>query len=86
MCLAVPGKVLSVSGSKSGDDPILRTGRVDFGGVVREVHLAYVPEAVPGDHVLVHVGVALTVIDEAEAGRVLEALNSLEAPADELAP
>lgn len=79
MCLAVPGKVLSVA----GDDPILRTGRVDFGGIVKEVHLAYVPEAVPGDYVLVHVGFAITVLDAAEAGRVREALETLEEPAGE---
>jgi len=79
MCLAVPGKVLSVA----GDDPIVRTGRVDFGGVVKEIHLAYTPEAGPGDYVLVHVGFAITVLDEAEAGRVREALDALEEPAGE---
>jgi len=82
MCLAVPGKVLSVA----GDEPILRTGRVDFGGIVKEIHLAYVPEAVPGDYVLVHVGFAITVLDAAEAERVLEALETLEEPAGEAAP
>jgi hydrogenase expression/formation protein HypC len=81
MCLAVPGKVLSVA----GDDPIVRTGRVDFGGVVKEIHLAYTPEAGPGDYVLVHVGFAITVIDEAEAEQVLEALRSLEEPIEEWA-
>jgi hydrogenase expression/formation protein HypC len=78
VCLAVPGKVLSVA----GDDPILRTGRVNFGGVVKEIHLAYVPEAGPGDYVLVHVGVAITVLDAAEADRVREALETLEEPAE----
>jgi len=73
VCLAVPGQILSVA----GDEPILRTGRVDFGGVVKEIQLAYTPEAVPGDYVLVHVGFAITVLDAAEAGRVLDALRDL---------
>jgi hydrogenase expression/formation protein HypC len=81
VCLAVPGKVLSVT----GDEPILRTGRVDFGGVVKEIQLAYVPEVVPGDYVLVHVGFAITILDEAEAGRVFQALDALGALADEAA-
>ena len=48
MCLAIPGRILSVA----GDDPILRVGRVDFGGIVKEINLAYVPEAGIGDYVL----------------------------------
>ena len=78
MCLAIPGKVLTVS----GDDPILRTARVDFGGVVKEINLAYTPEAGIGDYVLVHVGFAITVIDEAEAEKVfvhLERIGEIEA-------
>ena len=70
MCLAIPGQVLSIA----GDDPLMRTGRVDFGGVVKEINLAYVPEARVGDYVLVHVGFAIAVIDEAEAERVFEHL------------
>lgn len=81
MCLAVPGRILSVAGA----DPLLRTGRVDFGGVVKEIQLACVPDAVPGDHVLVHVGFAITVIDEAEAGRVFQALRDLGELAQEAA-
>jgi len=73
MCLAVPGLVLS----KSGDDPLTQTGRVDFGGVVKEISLAYVPEAGPGDYVLVHVGFAITVIDEAEARRIFTHLREI---------
>ena len=73
MCLAVPGQVLSIS----GDDPILRLARVDFGGVVKEINLAYTPEAVVGDYVLVHVGFALTVIDAAEANKVFEHLERI---------
>lgn len=77
MCLAVPGRILDIS----GDEPILRVGRVDFGGIVKTINLAYVPEARVGDHVLVHVGFAITVIDEAEAERVfrhLEEIGELE--------
>lgn len=74
MCLAVPGRILSIS----GDDPLMRVGRVDFGGVVKEVSLAYVPEAAMGDYVLVHVGFAITVIDEVEAARVFECLGEIE--------
>ena len=63
MCLAIPGKLLNVS----GDDPLMRAGKVSFGGAVKEVSLACVPEAKAGDYVLVHVGFALSVVDEAEA-------------------
>lgn len=73
MCLAIPGRILSVS----GDDPVLRSGKVDFGGVAKEINLSYVPEARVGDHVLVHVGFALTVIDEAEAARVFASLQEI---------
>jgi len=73
MCLAIPGRILSVS----GDDPITRIGRVDFGGIVKEINLAYVPEATPGNHVLVHVGFAITVIDELEAASVFEYLREI---------
>lgn len=83
MCLAVPGKIVSVA----GDDPISRVGRVDFAGVAKEVSLAYVPEARAGDYVLVHVGFALTVIDEAEAERVFMYLREIaELDADPAEP
>jgi hydrogenase expression/formation protein HypC len=55
----------------------MRAGRVDFGGIVKEINLAYVPEARVGDYVLVHVGFALTVIDEAEADRLFEQLSEI---------
>lgn len=74
MCLAVPGRILSASDG----DPLTRRGRVDFGGIVKEVNLAYVPEAAIGDHVLVHVGFAITVIDEREAEKVFEHLREME--------
>jgi hydrogenase expression/formation protein HypC len=81
MCLAVPGRVLSLSDG----DPILRTGRVDFGGLVKEINFAFAPEAAVGDHVLVHVGFAIAVIDAEEAARVLAALRAIDAAADEAA-
>ena len=74
MCLAIPGKVLSIE----GDDPLMRVGRIDFDGVIKQINLAYVPQAEPGDYVLVHVGFAISVIDEAEAMRVFELLQQIE--------
>ncbi len=73
MCLAVPGKILSIE----GDDPILRNGRVSFAGVVKNVNLAYVPEARIGDYVLVHVGFAISTVDEDEARQVFEYLRQM---------
>lgn len=73
MCLAIPGKIMSIT----GDDPLIRAGRVSFGGVIREVSLAYVPEAQIGDYVLVHVGFAISTVDEEEAGKVFEYLKTL---------
>ncbi len=73
MCLAIPGEVLSIA----GDDPIMRTARVDFGGVVKQINLAYTPEAKVGDYVLVHVGFALTIIDASEAEKVFEHLERI---------
>jgi hydrogenase expression/formation protein HypC len=74
MCLAVPGKILSIAGA----DPMSRTGRVSFGGVVKEVSLACVPEADVGDYVVVHVGFALSKVDEEEAHRVFEYLRQMD--------
>lgn len=82
MCLAVPGKVLDII----GDDPLLRSARVSFAGVVKEVSLTCAPQAQPGDYVLVHVGVAISVIDEKEAEetmfylRQMGELDGLEIP------
>jgi hydrogenase expression/formation protein HypC len=74
MCLAVPGKILSVG----GEDPLVRMAKVSFGGVVKDVCLAYVPEADVGDYVIVHVGFALNKVDEAEALETLAILDELE--------
>lgn len=74
MCLAVPGKIISITG-----DDLARCGKVSFGGVVKEVNLAYVPEANIDDYVVVHVGFALSVIDTAEAEQTLTYLSQIEA-------
>ncbi|ETW96621.1 MAG: hypothetical protein ETSY1_25840 [Candidatus Entotheonella factor] len=80
MCLAVPGKILSLV----SDDPIMRTGRVSFGGIVKEVNLAYTPEAGVDDYVIVHVGFAISTVDEQEAARVFAYLSELETLGEEL--
>ena len=74
MCLAVPGKILSII----GDEPLRRTGRISFGGIVKEANLAYVPAAQVGDYVIVHVGFALSVVDEEEAQRTFEYLRQID--------
>ena len=76
MCLGVPGKLVEVH---QQDD--LPMGRVEFGGILKDVCLAYTPEAQVGDYVLVHVGFAISRIDEAEAQetfRLLEEIGDLE--------
>lgn len=73
MCLAVPGKIISIEGA----DPLLRSGKVDFAGIVKQINLAYVPEAQVGDYVLVHVGFAINTIDESEAHQVFDYLRQM---------
>ena len=63
MCLAVPGEIMSIA----GEEPLERTGKVRFGGIAKEVSLAYVPEARVGDYVIVHVGFAISTLDQTEA-------------------
>ncbi len=74
VCLAIPGQVLSIA----GDEPLQRTGKVSFGGVTKEVNLAYVPEAQVGDYVIVHVGFALSKVDEQEARQVFDYLRQID--------
>ncbi len=74
MCLAIPGKIESIS----GDDPLTRMGKINFGGILKEASLAYVPEARVGDYVIVHVGFALSRLDEDEAQKVFEYLKQIE--------
>ena len=75
MCLAVPGKILSIT----GEDPLPKTGKVSFAGVVKEVSLAYVPEAEVGQYVIVHVGFAISIVDESEAQKTLDYLEQMQA-------
>lgn len=75
MCLAIPGKILSID--NSGGE-IMRTGKVNFGGIVKEVNLAYVPEAKVDNYVIVHVGFALNTVDESEAMKVFEYLKEMD--------
>ncbi len=73
MCLAIPGKIERIS----GDRPLARVATVDFTGVRKEISLAYVPDAKIGDYVIVHVGFALSVVNEEEAKRVFEFLDEM---------
>jgi hydrogenase expression/formation protein HypC len=74
MCLAVPGKIIEIYEANG-----LKMGKIDFGGVTREVCLAYVPEAKVGDYSVTHVGFALNLLDEAEAQETLKLLGEMEA-------
>jgi hydrogenase expression/formation protein HypC len=73
MCLAVPGKVLEIV----GDDPLLRAAKVSFAGVIKLVSLTCTPEARVGDFVLVHVGVAISVVDAREAEATFAYLKAM---------
>ena len=73
MCLAVPGKIISIEEA----DATFRNGRVDFAGIIKNVNLSYVPEAKLGDYVIVHVGFALSIVDEAEARQVFDYLREM---------
>ena len=75
MCLAIPGELVEIL----GDDDLTRMGRVSFSGVLKEVSLAYTPEARLGDYVLVHVGFAIQTINEEEARRTLDLIRELQA-------
>jgi hydrogenase expression/formation protein HypC len=74
MCLAIPGKIVQIT----NDDSVMCTGKVSFGGILKDINLAYVPEAGVDDYVIVHAGFALTRLDEAAALQVLDDLESLE--------
>jgi len=84
MCLAIPGKVLEIE-ERDG----LRTGKVQFGGIVRQVRFDFVPDVQIGEYVMVHVGFAISVVDAEEAERTYEILQSMgllesELPAEAL--
>ncbi|GAA2673324.1 MULTISPECIES: HypC/HybG/HupF family hydrogenase formation chaperone [Actinoplanes] len=73
MCLGIPGRITEVERCDG-----LRTGTVDFGGVRKQVCLAYTPDAGPGDYVIVHVGFAISVVDPDEAARTLAVLRAMD--------
>ncbi|HZQ24152.1 MAG TPA: HypC/HybG/HupF family hydrogenase formation chaperone [Terriglobales bacterium] len=79
MCLAIPGKILD--STESGG---MRVGRVQFGGIVRQARLDFVPEAAIGDYVMVHVGFAISRVDAVEAERTYQVLQEMGLLADEL--
>jgi hydrogenase expression/formation protein HypC len=79
MCLGIPGKIIEVYETNG-----LPMGKIDFGGVIKEACLAYVPEAQVGDYTIVHVGFALNIIDEEEAQKTLELLSEIGALDEEL--
>ena len=74
MCLAIPGRITSLDGGKA----LERTGKVDFGGIQKDVNLAYVPEAKVGDYVIVHVGFAISRVEESEANAVFDYLRQMD--------
>ncbi len=74
MCLAIPGKLVEIALDAQG----VRMGKANFGGIVKQVCLEYTPEVELGDYVLVHVGFALSKVDEAEAARTYQALEQLQ--------
>ncbi len=74
MCLAIPGKLIAIT---SQLDETFRVGKVSFDGVIKEVSLTLVPQARVGDYIMVHVGAAISVVDEAEARKTFEVLKQL---------
>ena len=74
MCLAIPGRIVSIN---DNPNPLKKSARVDFSGIVKEVCLAYVPDAAVGEYVVVHVGFALQKVDEDEAKQVFEYLREI---------
>lgn len=76
MCLAVPGRIISLSNEA---DPLARKGQIDFSGITKEISLAYVPEAGINDYVIVHAGFAISLLDEDEATATLQAFKELNA-------
>ena len=82
MCLAIPGKIISIDATQSGT---FRSGKVSFGGIIKEANLSMVPDAVIDDYVLVHVGVAISKLDEEEALITLDYFRQI-GELDELEP
>lgn len=81
MCLAIPGKLVSIL---NPDEPTFRKGKVSFDGIMKDVNLSMVSEANVNDYVLVHVGVAISIVDEEEAQKTLEYIKMIEDIGEEL--
>lgn len=81
MCLAIPGKILDTE-----DIHGLRVGRIQFGGITRSAYLDFVPDAAPGDYVMVHVGFAISKVDEQEAARAFAMMRQMGLLDEELGP
>ncbi len=75
MCLAIPGKIVDI---EEQGEAVFQIGKVSFSGVTKRINLGLVPEAQVGDHVLVHVGVAVSVIDEEEAKKTMDFLQGTD--------
>jgi hydrogenase expression/formation protein HypC len=73
MCLGIPGRIIDVGDGEG----VARSGRVDFSGIVKDVSLAFVPDAGVGDYVIVHVGFAIARVDEVEAARVFRYMDEM---------
>lgn len=71
MCLAIPGKILSIDDTM---ESVFKIGKVSFSGIIKKINLGLVPEAKAGDYVLVHVGVAMSIVDEEEAQKTMDFL------------
>ncbi len=74
MCLAIPGRIKSIEPFREG---YMRMGKVELGGIIKEINLQLVPDALENDYVLVHVGVAISIVDEEEAKNSLEFLKQM---------
>ncbi|MBL0025333.1 MAG: HypC/HybG/HupF family hydrogenase formation chaperone [Saprospiraceae bacterium] len=74
MCLAIPGKIINISGEL---DETFRSAKVSFGGIFKEVNLCLTPNAQIGDYVLVHVGVAISIVDQIEANKIFTYLSEM---------
>jgi hydrogenase expression/formation protein HypC len=81
MCLAVPGQIVSIAEPPPEQDnaALFCSGKVSFGGILKDVNLAYVPDAIVGNYVIVHVGFALSILDEDEAQQTLQDFEQLGA-------
>ena len=74
MCMAIPGRIVDIT----DDSPLSRSGRVSFGGITRSVNLSTVPDAMVGDYILVHAGLALSIVSPDEAAKTIAYLSKLE--------